>query len=255
MEEDLLWKTKSQRRLPLIKLFFCTKTIFHWEIRGNTKGNLKCGSALPSLFYWSVKTKRKSGDDGEWWLPSQWRSSTRARWPSSASTSRRRRGGWSATTDPERADSLLMEKDKHKLLWKDIRLTCEGRVDGYEHLEDGGGGDEQRGEPHGAEGHTPRDYGVVRPSVQPGGGGLKEFVRQNVHLQSGSEEAADPVLPGDDVQLVRGGGEQSPVAHKKRRYFRKLRGGVSRNGYLQTNILNFTVPKLQYCTHGVQLVI
>ena len=115
-----------------------------------------------------------------------------------------------------------------------------------EHLEDGGGGNELRGELRGAEGHTLRDGGAVQHSVQPGGGGgdLKEFVRQSVHLQSESEEAADPVLPDGDVQRVRGGDEQSPVANKKRRYFRKLRGGVSRNGYLQTNILNFTVPKM-----------
>ena len=45
------------------------------------------------VYSWSVDMKRKYGDDGEWWLPSQWRSSTRARWPSSAYTSRRRRGG------------------------------------------------------------------------------------------------------------------------------------------------------------------
>ena len=200
-----------------------------------------------NVYSWSVVSKRKYGDDGEWWLPSQWRAPTRARWSSSAATSRRRRGGWSSDTDPERAESLNIEKDKHRLLWRDIKLTCDG-PDYYgvggDHPEDpldGHGG----GAEHRAEGHTlGGGGGVVHHGVQPGEDLNKVVNKEYGQLQHIAEEEAHHDLPGDNVNLVHGGGEQVPAAKRKRRYFRKLRGGEIRNGVKQTSIASFTVPKI-----------
>merc|ERR1719318_1456876 len=63
-------------------------------------------SISTKIYGWSVSGKRKTGDEGDWWLPSGWRSPWRARWPSSPSTSSRRRGGWSISTDPGRVVDL-----------------------------------------------------------------------------------------------------------------------------------------------------
>ena len=64
------------------------------------------------------------------------------------------------------------------------------------------------------------------------------------HSDNLSEETIYTHLPGGQPRGVQGGGEQEPVAFKKRWYNRKLKGGQSRNGIKQLNIRTFAVSKI-----------
>ena len=197
-------------------------------------------------YSWSVNSKRKLEDDGVWWLPSQWRSSHRARWPSSSTTSRRRRGGWSRHTDPGLVDDLIMETNNHKQLWKQLRLTEEmpGEM-GYEGEKPD---DPPRGRGGGVglreDGACPGDDGVLGLLHRDGEDNLNIMVNMGGQTLDITEKGEHDHLPGGHIQGVQGGGEQKPAVIKKRRYFRQLRGGASRAGIRQTDISTFTVPKI-----------
>lgn len=220
--------------------------------QNNTVSTEDIDIALKDIFVsttgysWSVSSKRKLDDDGVWWLPSQWRSSHRARWPSSSTTSRRRRGGWSRNSDPGLVEDLIIEKDKHKQLWKELRLTKEmpGEVrDRGEQPDDPQGGRDGGGGLRG-DGACQGDDGVLRLQPRGGGDSLKRMVNLGGQVQDITEKGEQEHLPGGRVQGVHGGGEQKPAASKKRRYYRRLRGRATRDGVKQTDILTFTVPKI-----------
>ena len=177
-------------------------------------------------------------------MPSTWRPSHRARWPSTPSTSRRSRGGWSRDTDPERAEDNLEERDKHQRLWRKLKLTMErpdSEVDtGGLEYDDRQGAPGGGGELQGA-GVTPQEDGVLL-SQSHGEANLNSLVILGGHATISTED--EDHLPGGHVHLVHGGGEQGPAAPKKRKYNRKLRGGQSRDGIKQTAITTFTVPKI-----------
>ena len=143
-------------------------------------------------------------------------------------------------------EDLIIETDKHKQFWNKLRLTKEMpgemRDGGEQHDPQGGrdGGGGLRGD-----GVCPGDDGVLRLQPHGGGDSLKRLVNLSGQFIDITEKEEHDHLPGGCVQDVHGGGEQKPAAlKKKRRYFRQLRGGATRDGVKQTNIQTFTVPKI-----------
>ena len=73
-------------------------------------------------------------------------------------------GGWNGRADPDCVANLLRDMNKHKLLWRDLRLTNISTVSGVEHSLYGGAGAWQEVLPGGGHGAAhgrgdPRDGG------------------------------------------------------------------------------------------------
>jgi hypothetical protein len=98
--------------------------------------------------------KRKLDDPGRWWLPSSWRAPWRRAWPSTRTTSEGRRGGWSRSTDPSRAEHLINEHYRNKQIWKKLKLELTDDMDRKAGVSADGGGDQEDGE---ASGHVRGD--------------------------------------------------------------------------------------------------
>ena len=184
--------------------------------------------------------KRKLDDPGRWWLPSSWRAPRRRPWPSTHTTSEGRRGGWSRSTDPSRAEYLENEHIRHKKIWKHLKLklTTEGDGEPGDHV-DGGG----------AQGDGDAGGDVLNNQQGPGEEHqehrehheLREHREHHEHRDGGDDgQQAGPVQGHQvDGQVGHGGEgvEQQPRVLVRRKV--RMKDGVSRDGRLQLSIVNF----------------
>ena len=199
-----------------------------------------------------VRFKRRFGDEGRWWLPPSWTVRSRPSWPSSGSTSRSRQGGWSRRTDPDRVNILEEEKIRHKLLWRDFKLTdgdeghgddgdCEGtqaRTDGQE----GGDGEVQGLEVQPEVGRGP-EHGVESNSERQGPSQVAfQDDRDQVDTKPEVPEQGAPAHHHGDVpEGGHGSADGQQCSRKiivKRKY--RLPDGATRDSKTQLSIQNFT---------------
>jgi hypothetical protein len=94
-----------------------------------------CMSTRVIISTGSESSKRKLGDDGDWWLPSGWKMTRSSRGPGSSTTgtgppspprsSWGRWCGWRDVPEPGEIEKLNKEHEKHKQFWSKLDLTSE----------------------------------------------------------------------------------------------------------------------------------
>ena len=182
--------------------------------------------------------KRKLDDPGRWWLPSSWRAPRRRPWPSTHTTSEGRRGGWSRSTDPSRAEYLEKDHIRHKKIWKHLtlELTTEGDREHGDHVD--GGGAEGDGD---ARGDRLNDQQGPGDQEHHEHHELREHREHHEHRDGRDDgQHAGPVQGHQvDGQVGHGGEgvEQQPRVFVRRKV--RMKEGVSRDGRLQLSIVNF----------------
>ena len=139
----------------------------------------------------------------------------------------------------------MEQQDKHRKLWRGLKLTCDGPEVGGDSRDGPLEGDGIHGDVH-PQGGGGAAHLQARPHISTAGDDLEHVDKLDIeqNLQNISKEEDRDTLPGGRGQPGHGGGEQSPVAVKKRRYFRKLKGGETRGGLKQIDISMYTIPKI-----------
>ena len=145
----------------------------------------------------------------------------------------------------------MEEQNKHRMLWKRLKLTCEGpTADGDRDGALVGGLEHGDAHPQGGDGVDQQWGRRERPHIGTTAGDGPEHLDitkcgQNLqNLQNVTKEGIFEHLPGGRGQPGHGGEEHGPVVIKKRRYHRKLKGGQSRDGIKQLDISMYAVPKI-----------
>jgi hypothetical protein len=177
--------------------------------------------------------KRKLDDPGRWWLPSSWRAPWRRAWPSTRTTSEGRRGGWSRSTDPSRAEHLINEHYRNKQIWEKLKLELTDDMDREAGVSADGGGDQEDGEASGpirGDRHDPVEAAL--------GGADRDHEQEEGGVEDGQHAGQGQHHRGDGQGGHRGeGGEQLPRVFVRRKV--RMRDGVSRDGRQQLSIVNY----------------